>query len=423
MDKSRMWTIIDGTKYDISDFVSWHPGGEDLVMLAAERDSTEMFYSYHLNTKKAQKVLSRLPVLEEGLPRGLYTHESPLYQILKKRVRAHLKENKLPTQRHDWGRTATIMGSLAVLYVLTVFFALWWLTPLMGVMMAVAGLAIQHDGNHGSFSKDSKLNKWAGMVDELIGGSTLMWRHQHVVSHHAYTNDYEHDRDSVGAWPVIRNNPAMPWMFHMRFQFIYAPFVYSTIAIFYPIADTINLIMRKYQTVPLQPLRPGDLICFFVGKFVYAMLFLVIPYLVMGPDFLTMFYLPSMLVGGAYLGCLLLASHNTHINEFNVRTGDWAETMIRSTANWSNDSKLWYFFSGGLNFHIEHHLFPGISHANFPGIAPIIKQTCEEHGLPYHHFNGGWAIFISHLKLLYRLGKKPPEGSSLMKEDGQPVTF
>ena len=73
MDKSRMWTIIDGTKYDISDFASWHPGGEDLIMLAAERDSTEMFYSYHLNTKKAQKVLSKLPVLEEGLPKGQYT--------------------------------------------------------------------------------------------------------------------------------------------------------------------------------------------------------------------------------------------------------------------------------------------------------------------------------------------------------------
>ena len=38
MDKSRMWTIIDGTKYDISDFASWHPGGEDLIMLAAERE-------------------------------------------------------------------------------------------------------------------------------------------------------------------------------------------------------------------------------------------------------------------------------------------------------------------------------------------------------------------------------------------------
>ena len=85
MDKSRLWTIIDGTKYDISDFLSWHPGGEDLIMLAAERDATELFYSYHLNTAKAEKVLSKLPILEEGLPKGQYRHESELYKVLKER--------------------------------------------------------------------------------------------------------------------------------------------------------------------------------------------------------------------------------------------------------------------------------------------------------------------------------------------------
>lgn len=422
MDKNRLWTIIDGKKYDISDLMSWHPGGEDLLMLAAERDATELFYSYHLNTKKVERVLGKLPLIEEGLAKGHYQHESKLYQVLKQRVREHLKAKELPVQRHDWGRTGAILGSLVIFYTLIVFYGLYWIAPFMGVMLAVAGLAIQHDGNHGSFSKSPQLNKWAGMVDELIGGSTLMWRHQHVVSHHAHTNDFEADRDTAGAWPAIRNNPAMKWLPHMRLQHIYAPLLYSTIAIFYPIADTVNLLRGKYQTVPLQPLRPGDIVCFVLGKIVYAMVFGVIPYLVMGAEFLWLFYLPVMLVGGAYLGCLLLASHNTELNEFNIRTGDWAETMVRATANWSNDSKLWFFFSGGLNFHIEHHLFPGISHANFPGIAPIVKKTCEEFGLPYHHFNGGWAIFVSHLALLKRLGKKP-DAKLQVSENGKPARF
>jgi linoleoyl-CoA desaturase len=64
----------------------------------------------------------------------------------------------------------------------------------------------------------------------------------------------------------------------------------------------------------------------------------------------------------------------------------WAVHQLLTTADFSPHNKFISWWVGGLNFQIEHHLFPNICHVHYPAIAPIVRQTAEEFGLPYYQF-------------------------------------
>lgn len=51
--------------------------------------------------------------------------------------------------------------------------------------------------------------------------------------------------------------------------------------------------------------------------------------------------------------------------------------------NFAQDSWLAFYISFGLNFQVEHHLFPGISHDHYPRLAPKFEEVCKKHGVHY----------------------------------------
>jgi linoleoyl-CoA desaturase len=80
--------------------------------------------------------------------------------------------------------------------------------------------------------------------------------------------------------------------------------------------------------------------------------------------------------------------------------------QIQTTANFATRSRLVTWFCGGLNFQIEHHLFPKMSHIHYPEVSKIVKATCQEYGIKYIEFPRVTAAMRSHWKLLYDLGRK-----------------
>ena len=56
-------------------------------------------------------------------------------------------------------------------------------------------LTVQHCGNHGAMSTNATLNAFYGLCADLTGGSALMWRYHHQVSHHIHCNDEAFDED------------------------------------------------------------------------------------------------------------------------------------------------------------------------------------------------------------------------------------
>jgi linoleoyl-CoA desaturase len=76
-----------------------------------------------------------------------------------------------------------------------------------------------------------------------------------------------------------------------------------------------------------------------------------------------------------------------------------------TTANFANNNKLLSWYVGGLNFQIEHHLFPNICHVHYKDISKIVKQTAQEFGVPYHYTPKFTSALAGHARFLHELGR------------------
>jgi len=109
--------------------------------------------------------------------------------------------------------------------------------------------------------------------------------------------------------------------------------------------------------------------------------------------------------GSNMLASLFAVSHNTEETDYNLPVDyDWAKTQIQTSANWSVNTKLWWIISGGLNYQIEHHLFPGVCHVHYPAISKIIQEICKEYKLPYNAYPTFTSIYSNHIRTLQKLG-------------------
>ncbi len=83
---------------------------------------------------------------------------------------------------------------------------------------------------------------------------------------------------------------------------------------------------------------------------------------------------------------------------------NWAVHQLLTTANFGNKNRAFSWFVGGLNYQIEHHLFPNICHVHYRNLSPIVKATAEEYNIPYHQHKTFLSAVISHFKMLHDLG-------------------
>jgi linoleoyl-CoA desaturase len=94
-------------------------------------------------------------------------------------------------------------------------------------------------------------------------------------------------------------------------------------------------------------------------------------------------------------------------DEEGVIDNDWAIHQMNTTMNFSPDNQVLSWYVGGLNFQVEHHLFPRISHVHYPAIAPIVKATADEFNIPYLQHNSFFAALRAHISFLKKLGRLP----------------
>jgi linoleoyl-CoA desaturase len=86
---------------------------------------------------------------------------------------------------------------------------------------------------------------------------------------------------------------------------------------------------------------------------------------------------------------------------------EWAVHEIQTTVNFAPGNKVLNWYAGGLNFQIEHHLFPHICHIHYPAISSIVQQTCTEFGLVYNSIPTWREAMLSHIRVLKQLGHMP----------------
>ena len=89
-----------------------------------------------------------------------------------------------------------------------------------------------------------------------------------------------------------------------------------------------------------------------------------------------------------------------------IINNDWAIHQLMTTADFAPKSKIVTWLVGGLNFQIEHHLFPRVSHVHYPALSKIVKEECKKYNLPYHYYPTTSKAIASHIRFMAKLGKK-----------------
>jgi linoleoyl-CoA desaturase len=145
----------------------------------------------------------------------------------------------------------------------------------------------------------------------------------------------------------------------------------------------------------------------------YAFFYVALPIYFIGfTTWLTGFVIMGIVMG-LVLAYVFQLAHAVEGPEFSavgledtVIETEWAVHQIRTTANFAPDNKLLSWLVGGLNYQVEHHLFPRVSHVHYPALSKIVRAECSRYNLPYHSFRTMSDAVVSHMRIMKELGQK-----------------
>ncbi len=283
---------------------------------------------------------------------------------------------------------------------------------IMGIAVAGLGMSVMHDANHGAYSSNQVVNWCMAHVLNIMGGSTINWKLQHNILHHTYTNITGMD-DDIASKPVLRLSPHSPQRPAHRYQWWHAFLLYSLTTLYWVTAkDFIQWVRYRDNKVNAAPVGAYRwmLVRLIIGKLLYFSIFLIMPTLFFDIPFLHVItgFLAMHFIAGLILTVIFQLAHSLEgtshplPNSQGVIENDWAIHQMNTTMNFSPHNKWLSWYVGGLNFQVEHHLFPRISHVHYPAIAPIVQATAAEFKIPYLQHRS----FLIALQCAYRIFKK-----------------
>ncbi len=247
-----------------------------------------------------------------------------------------------------------------------------------------------HDGAHGSFSRYKWVNSIASNFANFLGASQHMWKMKHNVIHHTYTNIHGVD-DDIEARPLLRLCEDQPRYKIHKYQHLYFWAAYSFLYLYWIFAtDYIKYFSGRIGPTPLRKMTLTEHLLFWFYKLAHAFIFVALPIYMVGFMPWLIGFLSMGLVTGFVLSIVFQLAHtveHTHFPLPDNATGkmedEWAIHQVKTTANFATENKVVSWLVGGLNFQVEHHLFPKISHVHYPAISKIIKKACEDYGIKY----------------------------------------
>lgn len=366
----------------------------------------------------AVRSTARLGPAEELVKKPKFGKNTSFQSELQRRVEEYCRTNGL--RQRDcpqmYLKTLVLLSLFAASYVLLVFYTATvgqavLLSIVLGLSTAGIGFNIQHDAGHQAYSNHQWINKLMSMTLDLIGGSSYVWHWKHAVFHHTYVNITGHDTDiDLGA--LARLTPHQKrYRFH-RWQQYYMWPLYGLLAIqWHLVSDFSALITGRVGRHRLPRPRGWDLVVFLGGKVVFFTLTFGIPLLLHPVGTVLLFYGVVAAVMGIVMSIVFQLAHAVEQAEFPLphpETGRienaWAIHQAETTVDFARRSRVAAWLLGGLNFQIEHHLFPRVCHVNYPAISKVVEATCREYGVRYTAHRSFGAGLVSHYRWLRRMG-------------------
>jgi linoleoyl-CoA desaturase len=310
-----------------------------------------------------------------------------------------------------------LMVSCIAVYVHLIFFTPGiWLqigeSVLLGGLVAAIGFNVMHDGAHGSFSKHKWVNTIAAFSLNILGGNSFMWNVKHNVIHHAYTNIDGID-DDIDIKPWMRMTMTQKKYKLHKYQHIYFWLLYSLIYLLWIfVLDYQKYFKGRVSRMKIKKMSFGEHFSFWFFKVLNIFLYIGLPIYTVGFSSWLLWFLIFTLVAGLIISIVFQLAHTVEHTAFplpieatNKMEDEWAIHQIKTTANFATKNKLVSWLVGGLNFQIEHHLFPKISHIHYPAISKIIRQACAEYGITYIEYARVRYAVASHVAFLRQMGR------------------
>jgi linoleoyl-CoA desaturase len=342
------------------------------------------------------------------------------YEI-NRRVKNYFVANNL--KRNDnfllYAKAIYFLSVAAISYAFLLVFAdHWWSVLGSSLLLAYAllgiGFNIQHDANHGAFSRFKEVNRNLGMLLDVLGLSSWIWKKTHNLWHHMFTNVPLHDGDMEFSF-LVRLSPYGKKLACHRYQHLYIWLLYALAHPSFFVIDYIRLLRGKVGTRELSVPRGEELVRFVVGKILFLLFTVVVPlWARFDPtrpwasiaEIFGVYLFVAVCLGVGYQIVAEVAHIVSKTFHPDVATGripmERAVYQLATTANFAIDSWFWNFHLGGLNFQAAHHLFYGISHVHYPALWKIIKEVCDEYGegYEYHEFDTFWEAIVSHYRFV-----------------------
>ena len=339
------------------------------------------------------------------------------FKELRDRVLTCLEENDLRL-KGSWGmwcKAIFIATGWILIYSVIMTYgpdSFWIAAPLTLVLVVFTlamELGVMHDASHRTFSGSRVLNNIANLTLTFMGGSSIVWYHDHVVSHHGHTNIPGKDPD-IQTNGIFRFSPSDEYLWFHRFQYIYALPLYCTKAFFWTWYEDMKAFANnKYK------FRGKRRFMLFMeilaSRTSHITLFIVAPYIVFQSWSLTAaFYFTHWILFSVSMVLIFEVAHVADCQKFYPKQAkmemDWAVHQMLTTANFKTNAFMAWLV-GGLNQQIEHHIFPMMTSTHYPLIRPIVMDYAKECGVEYLEYPTFRASLVAHFRHLKNLSKRP----------------
>lgn len=351
-----MLVKLNNNIYDISRFQ--HPGGNYIMKQVVNKDVTVLYNTYHYHERIPESLEScKVDSVQVFTKKPEYIFDSELAKDLRKLW--FRGANVAPTEW--WIRTGVITALFLYFEYAYHFYNSWYNALSLGIVYALIGLNIGHDAGHGAVSRNPYINNFFECYMDLIGNSSFAWFRQHVLQHHPYTNESDYDPDSKAGRPIFEIEKAN--VFHVPFISLLGFVVMSKVT-----SHTYDYIMRAFLL-----------------------------YRIFSP----LHFWNSMILiytAGAILSMLFVVSHNNDkcIRNAKESSNDWYKNQIQTSSTYGG--RIAGMLTGGLNYQIEHHIFPKMNSCYYPMIQPLVKQICKKYGISYNYYPSFYSNYIGFLK-------------------------
>jgi linoleoyl-CoA desaturase len=405
-----MWNIY-GKKYDLTNFIKYHPGGADIILKTKhEKDITALFETYHAfsDIDKIKETLNKYEIKldNDNNNNNNKKYDFTNYHKLLKEVKCFFPNRKsIKTQSLFIGLDIIIFMVYVSTFVTAMFssyslFIRGSCSCIAGLTYISLGFNVMHDASHFAISTNENINNILNKIWNSWGlWNHKIWFYHHVYNHHSFTGIEHNDPDLYHLQPfgekveISNNRKINPFL--IKNQYITVPYLLFLFPGQYfgqSISYFKSIKKHRIFKINLPKINYYDMIDI-------ALISIKLYSLYRGLYIPTILYIISL---NFWYSINIVGDHDTYetsiVNHYDGN--DWCKMQISNSGNFVNDNIIWTYLFGGINYQIEHHLFPNMCHIHYPTISPIIKKFCKENNIPYSHQKSMYETYKSFLIMM-----------------------